>query len=449
MELYFKNSKEILPWFSILAFVASGAHAIANVYAKQYLFGGMIEVGGIVNIFFFIFTFGAALLTLLSIDYIKKYGTYFGEYYILLQSSVLGMMLMACAKDLLVIFLGLEIMSVCFYALAGMNRSRLKAVEASLKYFLLGAFTTGFIVYGIALIYGAAQTTSIDGIVEKLPYLSKNLLFLTGLLLFIIGFSFKIAAFPFHMWVPDVYQGASTTVAGLFSTGGKAGAFSAIIAAFSLILVKGNFVAFMPYLAVVSLFSMFYGSIVAISQKNIKRMLAYSSISHAGYIIIGLASANSDGISAIVFYLLSYTFMNLAAFGLVALIEGNNETNLEISDLSGLGQNKPLLAALMAVAMFSLAGIPPFSGFFSKYYIFIAAVKADLTWLAVLGVLSSLISVYFYIRIIIIMYFKPAEGSIIITKSNSGLIAVIIAVICIIVLGIFPGSFLSLITPVF
>ena len=449
VELFWKNGKALLPWISIFAFLAAGMHALANVSDKIALFNSTIEIGGIVNLFFFIFNIGAAIISLLSIDYIKKYGTYYGEYYIIIQSSVLGMMLMACARDLIVIFIGLELMSICFYTLAGINRSRIKAVEASMKYFLLGAFATGFVVYGMALIYGAAQTTSINIIVSKLPYISKNLIFLTGVLLFLIGFSFKIAAFPFHMWVPDVYQGASTTVAGLFSTIGKAGAFSAIISFFALLFLKGSFTVFTPYLAVISIFSMFYGSIVAISQKNIKRMLAYSSISHAGYIIIGLAAANAIGISAIVFYLLSYTFMNLAAFGLAALIEGNNETNLEIADYAGLGKTNPFIAALMAVTMFSLAGLPPFAGFFGKYYIFIAALKSNMTWLAVLGVLSSLISVYFYIRIIIIMYFKNNEETVIITKSNTGTLAVIIAVIFIFILGLFPGSLLSIISSAF
>ena len=449
VELFWKNGKALLPWISILAFLATGLHAIFNVSDKIALFNNTIEIGGIVNLFFFIFNIGAAIISLLSVDYIKKCGTYYGEYYIIIQSSVLGMMLMACARDLIVIFIGLEIMSVCFYTLAGINRSRIKAVEASMKYFLLGAFATGFVVYGMALIYGAAQTTSIAGIAEKLPDISKNLIFLTGVLLFLIGFSFKIAAFPFHMWVPDVYQGASTTVAGLFSTIGKAGAFSAIISFFTLLFLRGSFNVFTPYLAVISVFSMFYGSIVAISQKNIKRMLAYSSISHAGYIIIGLAAANSVGIAAIVFYLLSYTFMNLAAFGLAAIIEGSNESNLEISNYAGLGKTNPFIAALMAITMFSLAGLPPFAGFFSKYYIFIAALKSDMLWLAVLGVLSSLISVYFYIRIIIIMYFGNNEETVIITKSTTGVLAVIIAVIFVFLLGLFPGYLLSLISSAF
>lgn len=444
IEMYSKKSEIFLPWFSVLLFLAAGLHSLFYVNDVSVVMQNMLATGGNVNIFYSIFTIGAALVALLSIDYIKKYGAYYGEYYIILQSSVLGMMIMAAAKDILVIFLGLELMSISFYILAGMNRKKLNANEASLKYFLLGSFATGFIVYGIALIYGSAHTTSIDFITANFSKLINNLLFVTGVLLFLIGFSFKIAAFPFHMWVPDVYHGSPTTVAALFSTGGKAAAFSAIIATLFALFngQNGNF--FTPYLAVISLLSMFYGSIVAIAQDNIKRMLAYSSISHAGYLAIGLAAGNHDAIAGITFYLAAYTFMNLGAFGIVGLIEGSNETNLDINSYSGLGSRKPLLAAFLSLFMFALAGIPPFAGFFGKYYIFIAAIKADLTWLAILGVISSAISVYFYLRIVVLMYFKTSEDNTSIVVDNNSLLAISISIAIVILLGIFPGSFLDL-----
>ena len=444
IEMYSKNSEKLLPWFSIIIFVAAGFISLFNVNSVSVIMQGMLQTGGIPNIFHFIFNFGAAVTCLLSIDYIKKYGAYFGEYYILIQVSVLGMMLMAGAKDLFMIFMGLEIMSVSFYALAGLNRKKLNANEASLKYFLLGAFATGFTVYGIALIYGAAHSTSIDIITSKFPLMTGNILFLAGVLLFFIGFSFKIAAFPFHMWVPDVYQGAATTIAGLFSTGGKAAAFSAIIASLSA-LFGGSLHLFMPYLAVISVLSMLFGSIVAIAQDNIKRMLAYSSIAHAGYMIIGLASGNHIGIAGIVFYLIAYTFMNLGAFGIVSIIEGNDESNLNINSYAGLSEKSPVLALLLSVFMFALAGLPPFAGFFGKYYVFISAVNANLTWLAVIGVLSSAISVYFYIRIVVLMYFKDSQSEFTIRNSNSGLLAVFISFLLVILLGIAPGSIINLI----
>ena len=446
LEMYSKKSETILPWFSVLMFLAAGLHSLFYTKDVSIVLQNMLATGGNVNIFYSIFTLGAAIVTLLSIDYIKKYGLYFGEYYIILQTSVLGMMLMAGAKDLFVIFLGLEIMSVSFYILAGMNRKKAGANEASLKYFLLGAFATGFIVYGIALIYGSAHTTSIDFITSNFNELTKNLLFIAGILLFLIGFSFKIAAFPFHMWVPDVYEGSPTTVAALFSTGGKAAAFSAIIAALFALFngPAGNL--FTPYLAVISVLSMFYGSIVAIAQTNIKRMLAYSSISHAGYLAIGLAAGNHEAVAGVIFYLAAYTFMNLGAFGIISLLEGKDETNLDISSYAGLGNRKPLLAGLLAMLMFALAGLPPFGGFFGKYYIFIAAVKSNLTWLAILGVLSSAISVYFYLRIVVLMYFKPSENDFTIEKNNNAMLAIVFSVLLVILLGIFPGTLIDLVT---
>ena len=446
IEMYSKKSELLLPWFSVILFFAAGLHSLYYVGDVSIVLQNMLATGGNVNVFHAIFTLGAAVVALLSIDYIKKYGAYFGEYYIILQTSVLGMMLMAAAKDLFVIFLGLEIMSVSFYILAGMNRKRLNANEASLKYLLLGSFATGFIVYGIALIYGSAHTTSIDFITANFTELTKNLLFIAGVLLFLIGFSFKIAAFPFHMWVPDVYEGSPTTIAALFSTGGKAAAFSAIIATLFALFngPAGNL--FTPYLAVISVLSMFYGSIVAIAQDNIKRMLAYSSISHAGYLAIGLAAGNHDAVAGVIFYLAAYTFMNLGAFGIVSLLEGKNETSLSINSYAGLGNRKPLLSALLAIIMFSLAGLPPFAGFFGKYYIFIAAVKSNLTWLAILGVLSSAISVYFYLRIVVLMYFKSSENEFEIESSNNSMLAIIFSVLVVILLGIFPGTFLDLIT---
>jgi len=446
IEIYSIKSERILQWFSILIFAAAGFLALFTVENKSVVLQNMLATGGTANIFYFIFNLGAAIVCLLSVDYIKKYGTYFGEYYILIQTSVLGMMLMAGAKDLFVIFLGLELMSVSFYVLAGLNRKKLIAVEASLKYFLLGAFATGFLVYGIALIYGSAKTTSLESIAAGYPQLKGNLIFITGILLFLIGFSFKIAAFPFHMWVPDVYQGSPTTVAGLFSTGGKAAAFSAIIVSLSALFRGSPDILFAPYLAVLAVFSMLFGSIVAIAQDNIKRMLAYSSISHAGYMLIGLASGNSAGIAGVIFYLAVYTFMNLAAFGIISIIEGKDDTNLNINSYAGLGSKFPMLAALLSIVMFSLAGIPPLAGFFAKYYIFIAAIKSGLTWLAILGVLSSLISVYFYLRVVVLMYFKSADHELVFEKSRSGMLAVIISVLLIILLGLAPGHLIDLIS---
>jgi NADH-quinone oxidoreductase subunit N len=446
IEMYSKNSEKILSGFSVVGFLAAGFYSLSDVNNTSIVLQDMLATGGIVNIFWIIFNLGAAIVCLLSVNYIKKYGTYIGEYYIIIQTSVLGMMLMAGAKDLIMIFLGLEVMSISFYVLAGFNRKRRSANESSLKYFLLGAFATGFLVYGIALIYGKATTTSIDVININFSALSSDFIFLAGVLLFLIGFSFKIAAFPFHMWVPDVYQGSPTTVTGLFSTAGKAAGFSALIVTLGAMFGGPSGELFTPYLSAIAVFSMLFGSIVAIMQTDIKRMLAYSSIAHAGYMLIGLASGNSDGVAGIIFYLAAYSFMNLAAFGIVSIIEGENESNLDIDSYTGLGARSPFLAGLLALIMFALAGIPPFAGFFGKYYVFIAAIKANLIWLAIVGIISSAISVYFYLRIVVIMYFKSSEIEDKPSYNAVEIIAVIISVSLVIILGLAPGSIIDLIT---
>jgi len=445
IELLSKRSVNILGWFSVILFFVVGIISLSNTGSQSIILQNMAATGGYVNLFYALFNFTGMLVCLLSIDYLNKYEASFGEYYILVQTSVLGMMLMAAAKDLFVIFLGLELMSISFYVLAGINRKRHNAIESALKYFLLGAFATGFIVYGIALIYGTAQSTSIDIIASKFINLSSNILFITGILLFLIGFSFKIAAFPFHMWVPDVYQGAPSTISALFSTAGKTAAFAAIIVSLFALFSSGASKIITPYLSVISILSMFFGSIVAISQTNIKRMLAYSSISNAGYLLIGLASANTEGVAGVIFYLTAYSLMNIGTFGIVSIIESKEEKNLEINDYMGLSNKYPLLAALLSLLMFSLAGIPPFAGFFGKYYIFMSAIKSDLTLLAILGVISSVISVYFYLRIVVFMYFKESQIQLEIKKSFSGMLALFLSVLLIIVLGIFPGGFLNII----
>ena len=446
IEMFSESSEKILPWLSFIGFLFAGIYSLLAIGDTSILLQNMLATGGVVNIFWMIFNIAAAIVCLLSINYIKKYGAYFGEYYIIIQASVLGMMLMAGAKDLIVIFLGLEVMSISFYVLAGFNRNRSSANEASLKYFLLGAFATGFLVYGIALIYGKATTTSIDAITLNFTALSGNVLFLAGVLLFLIGFSFKIAAFPFHMWVPDVYQGSPSTIAGLFSTAGKAAGFSALIVTFAALFGGSEGYLFTPYLSAIAVFSMLFGSIVAIMQTNIKRMLAYSSIAHAGYMLIGLASGNVDGVAGIIFYLAAYSFMNLAAFGIVSILENKEESNLDLDSYSGLGTRSPFIAGLLALIMFALAGIPPFAGFFGKYYVFIAAIKANLTWLALVGILSSVISVYFYLRLVVIMYFKTSETEDKVSYTFGEAVAVVISVMFVIILGMMPGSFIDLIT---
>ena len=303
-------------------------------------------------------------------------------------------------------------------------------------------------MYGIALVYGNAQTTNVPQILQNFGTLSGNPLFLAGFVLLLIGFLFKIAAFPFHMWVPDVYTGSSSVVTGLMSTTGKAAAFSVFIVLLAAVFTQQVQNIFMPVFAVISVLTMFYGSIVAIAQDNIKRMLAYSSIAHAGYMIIGLAAGNMQSVAGIMFYLTIYVFMNLGAFGIIAIVEGKDDDRVDMSAFSGLGKRSPVLAFFMALFMFALAGIPPLAGFFGKYYIFVAAIEGGITWLAILGVLASVISVYFYIRVVVVMYFKDVEQDFDIEVSSTGLMAVIICGLLVLVYGVLPGSLLSLITSV-
>lgn len=446
LEISTKKSKELLPWFSALLFFGTAIYSIFNVDQSFVLFSGMLEVGGKSAIFNTIFNFGAALIVLSSIDFMKKYEAEFGEYYILIQSSVLGMMIMASARDIFMIFMGLELMSICFYVLAGINRKKSSSNEASLKYFLLGSFATGFIVYGIALIYGTTGSTSIQNLVENFVGYSSNILFVLGMILFFVGFSFKVAAVPFHMWVPDVYQGSATTVTGLMSTTGKAAAFSVFIIMLGATVSYGAPNFFRSYFAVISALSMVIGSVIAISQDNLKRMLAYSSVSHAGYMIIGLAAGNKYSIAGIIFYLAAYAFMNIGAFSVISVIEGKNDTRTGIKSYAGLQSKSPFLAAMISLFMFALAGIPPLAGFFGKYYVFFGAIQADLTWLAIVGVLSSVISVYFYIRVVVYAYFKNSEEDFEIESSVGSYAAIIISAAFIIILGFFPDMLLGIIT---
>lgn len=446
VEMFYKKSEIILPWLSIVLFAITAYYSLLTAYQEGIVFNSMLATGGLVHLFYFIFNFGAAIVVLLSIDHIKKVGIYFGEYYILMQSAVLGMMFLASAKDLVMVFIGLEQMSICFYILTGFNRKKSSSNEAALKYFLLGAFASGFVVYGMALIYGSVGSLSVSALSFYLLKGTPNIVFMVGLLLFIIGFSFKIAAVPFHMWVPDVYQGAPTTVTALMSTGGKAAAFSALLVV--LIPVFGNIEKniFIPFLSALAVITMLYGAIVALSQTDLKRMLAYSSIAHAGYMIVGLASANQDGVIGIVFYLAAYTFMNLGAFGVLSMIESKDNLQVDLQSYTGLATKYPLLAALLAIFMFALAGIPPFAGFFGKYFVFVSAIEANLTWLAIIGVISSAISAYFYLRVVVVMYFKSTDSPIEVEPSYQALLGIFISALLVLVMGIFPNSIIQLIS---
>lgn len=408
-------------------------------------FEGMFTSDGFAIFFKITILIIAFLTILISMGYASREGIGFGEYYALILFSALGMMLMTAGTHLIVIFLGLETMSIAIYILAGMMREDRRSVESAFKYFLLGAFATGFLLYGVAFIYGATGSLYLKDIASYIA--TKKLLdspmLLLSLALLTIGFGFKIASVPFHMWTPDVYEGAPTSITAFMATGVKAAGFATLIRVFFTALpdFRPDWTLIMWAMAVLT---MTVGNIIAISQNNIKRMLAYSSIAHAGYILVAFVAGNKLGVSGMLFYLMAYAFMNLGAFTCVILLGKKGEENTLITDYAGVGFKYPLLAASMTTFLLSMAGIPPLGGFMAKFYIFSAAVEAKFYWLAVLGVLNSAISVYYYLRVTVFMYFRESEKEITgLEFSPASVIALILALIGTFYMGIFPSNVLS------
>jgi NADH-quinone oxidoreductase subunit N len=360
------------------------------------------------------------------------------------------MMLMAASVNLVTIFLALEILSIALYVLVGLDRARLRSSEAALKYLLLGAFASGFLLYGMALLYGQAGTTSLAGLHDYTVSLGGEFppLLMVALGLMIVGFGFKVALVPFQMWTPDAYEGAPTSVTAFMSVGAKAAGFAALgrVVLYALGDLNGDWVW---VLAVLSALTMTVGNLAALRQTNLKRMLAYSSIAHAGYILVGVAAYNELGTSAMLFYLFAYAFMNVGAFAILIAMgrfEGAAEGGETLNDLAGLAARKPWLAAAMTLFMLSLAGVPPLVGFLAKLNVFSAAVQAGLVWLAVIGVVNSVISAYYYLRVVVVMYMvdgRAAEGA----ASPVCLalqVGVGLAAVAIVVLGLWPGPILEL-----
>jgi NADH-quinone oxidoreductase subunit N len=333
-----------------------------------------------------------------------------GEYYALMLFATAGMMLMATATDLLVIFLALEVLSLGVYVLTGIRRDSPLAVEAALKYFLLGAFASAFFLYGIALTYGLTGTTHLAGVGRAIAMQASHPTPITiaAITLLLVGFSFKVSAVPFHMWTPDAYEGAPAAVTGFMSTGVKAAAFAAFARVF-LAALSPLHADWAAIVWVIAAATMIGGSVIGVAQTNVKRMLAYSSIAHGGYLLVALVSGGDVGKGALLFYLATYAVTNLGAFGVVTLLESGHRPNDRVSDYAGLWYSHPVLAVLMTVFLLSLGGFPPFGGFIAKWYVFTAAVDAGNVWLAIIGVLTSVVSVAFYLRIVVMMYMTPAE----------------------------------------
>ena len=388
--------------------------------------------------------YAAALVVLLSIDYVRREGVAPGEYYALVLFSASGMTLMASANDLMVVFLALELMSICLYVLAGLFKQRLESAEASMKYFLLGAFASSFLLYGIALTYGATGTTNFARLAAAAPASARDVVFLVGLGLMLVGFGFKISAAPFHMWVPDVYQGAPTSVTTLIATASKAAAFAALIRLF-LGTLRGASLDLAALLWALAAVTMTLGNLAAIAQSNLKRMLAYSSVAHVGYMMVGLVSGGTPGAGAILYYLFAYSFTTVGTFGVLSLCERRGEEAVDVADYAGLGRRHPLLAGALTLFLLSLVGIPPLAGFVGKFYLFGAAVQGGYVWLAVVAVLNSAVAAYYYLRVIVYMYMRePEREAASLTPSFAGGVALAVAAAGIVVLGVMPAPFADL-----
>jgi len=410
-------------------------------------FFGMVVADPFAIFFKALFLLVAFFTVLISLDYTEREGVAFGEYYVLVLFASVGMMLMAAGANLIVIFLGLEIMSISIYVLVGITRDDPRSVEAAFKYFLLGAFASAFLLYGMALTYastGSLRLATIREVLSEQAFLTSAPIMILGFSLLVIGFAFKIALVPFHMWTPDAYEGAPTSITAFMATGVKAAAFAALLRVFlsALPQLERHWTEVMWGLAVLT---MSVGNLIALKQDNIKRMLAYSSIAHAGYILVGFVAGNELGRAGILFYLFAYALMNIGAFTVVILLGRKGEENTLISDYAGIGFRFPLLGAAMSIFLFSLAGVPPTAGFMAKVYVFSAAVKAGYYWLVVIAVLNSAVAAYYYLRVMVYMYFREPEREVRVDLfSLAGVIAVILAVWGVLQLGIFPSDFLAL-----
>ena len=439
-ELVIKR-KETIAFLSIVS-VAIVTYLLAG--SAGITFNGMFIADGYSLFFKLIFMLNVVLTVLISVKYIAIEKVNFGEYYSLILFSTLGMMLMASAGDLITLYLGLELMALSTYVLAGFLRHDVKSNEAAMKYFLLGSFASAFLLYGISMIYGLTGTTDLHAISSYISQkgLSGNPVLTLSMIMFAVAFSFKIAAVPFHMWAPDVYEGAPTSITAFMSVGPKAAGFAVLGRVFMTAFGEAR-IEWTGILIPIAILTMAVGNIAAISQTNIKRMLAYSSIAHAGYVLLGIIAGTSEGMASVLNYLFIYAFMNIGAFAVVIMLRSDGFKGDNISDYEGLAKTHPLAAALMLVFMFSLTGIPPTAGFMGKFYLFMSAVSAGYTWLAVTAVIFSAISAYFYLRIVMYMYMKEPKTEVQLSVSPGVALALTITVIAVLVIGVFPSAVIN------
>ena len=413
---------------------------------KATIFSGLYTIDTFGTFFKILFLIILFLVTLISLRYMEREESYSGEYYALLLFGALGMMTMVSSTNFITIFIGLEVMSLSIYVLCGLFRGEVRSVEASLKYFLLGAFATAFLLYGMALIYGTTGTFDLLRLRDVIgsPGFTLNAVFMTGIALLIVGFGFKTASVPFHMWTPDVYEGAPTSVTAFMATGVKAAAFGAFLRVF--------YTAFLPFadqwsgiLWFLAVLTMTVGNIVALVQNNLKRLLAYSSIAHAGYILVAFITGDKVLSSSILFYVVVYAFMNIGAFAVVILLGRKGEENEDIDAYAGLAVRHPFIALTMSIFLLSLTGVPPLAGFMGKFYIFSTAIKAHYYWLAIIGVLNSCVAAYYYLRVLMYMYFRePGRDIGAVDMSPLYVVVILICVTALLYMGILPRDVLLL-----
>jgi len=445
-----ENKARNLAGFTFVALAAALVAAGAANSDPGLSFSNMLVVDGFAT-FFRVLVIAVGILSLLSAtQYLRREHAESSEYYALLLFSVSGQCIMATANELIMIFIGLEISSIATYIMAGYLRDDKRNNEAALKYFLLGSFATAFLLYGIAWIYGTTGSTNLESIrVALLTGATGRTAVLAGTAaaLMFVGFAFKVSAAPFQIWAPDVYQGAPAPVTLFMSAGPKAAAFAVFLrvfmTAFAPITNRWE-----PFVWWSALLTMIIGNFAALMQTNIKRLLAYSSIAHAGYVMVAIAAHNQIGVAAVMFYLAAYALMNIGAFAVVTHFSRQGETFVKIDDLAGLGWKQPVTAGLFAIFLLSLIGVPLTGGFFGKFYIFRAAIDANLVWLAVLGMLNSAVAAYYYLRILVVMYMnEPGEATLTVQPVSMGIGATMwVAAVGTLVLGIFPSVLLNFAT---
>lgn len=432
-----------------LATIVAAIYSISNIWGEPgtSLFSKMLAADYFSNLFNVIFLVATALVALASFKYLIREGIDYAEYYSLLLFACFGMMLLASALDLIVFFIALEIMSIAVYVLVGFRRADVKSNESALKYFILGSAASAVFLYGVALVYGGTGSMNIHEISNFFKtHQSTNTLTALGLLLIVVGLLFKVAAVPFHMWMPDVYEGAPTTITSFMTTGLKAAAFAAFLRVFVGLgymdaLLPADSQHYRGVLWISALLTMFIGNIVALTQRNIKRMLAYSSIAHTGYLLVGIlaGSRSESGYGPVVVYIMAYVVMNLGAFGIVSALADRGDHYTELQDFSGLGFKRPVLGFAMMIFMLSMAGVPPTAGFIGKYLIFNSAIQAGEISLTILAVLCSAISAYYYLRVIVYMYMREPVRDFEISLGWSAAVVVGLSALMTIQFGVSPS----------